>query len=156
MSGSESLVALVTGGSRGIGRAVVEALLARGHRVWFTGRDPEGLARAERELSQRFPPPLAAGRVNDVRDAAAVEALVAEIVERDGRLDVLVNNAGLGQFAPVDEMSPETFREVIETNLYGAFYAIRAAARPMKAQGRGWIFNIASLAAKNYFAGGAA
>jgi NAD(P)-dependent dehydrogenase (short-subunit alcohol dehydrogenase family) len=61
MSGSDSLVALVTGGSRGIGRAVVEALLGRGHRVWFTGRDPEGLALAERELSQRFPPPLAAG-----------------------------------------------------------------------------------------------
>jgi NAD(P)-dependent dehydrogenase (short-subunit alcohol dehydrogenase family) len=156
MSGSDSLVALVTGGSRGIGRAVVEALLRRGNRVWFTGRDRDGVTRAERELSERFPPPLAAGRVNDVRDFAAVEALVAEIVEHDGRLDVLVNNAGLGQFAPVDEMGPETFREVIETNLTGAFHCIRAAAPAMRTNGRGWIFNVASLAAKNYFAGGAA
>jgi NAD(P)-dependent dehydrogenase (short-subunit alcohol dehydrogenase family) len=156
VSGGESLVALVTGGSRGIGRAIVEALLARGHRVWFTGRDRAGVARAERDLAGRFPPPLACGRACDVRDFAAVEALVAEIVERDGRLDLLVNNAGIGLFGPVDELSPETFREVVDTNLVGAFHALRAAAPAMKAAGRGFVFNIASLAAKNYFAGGAA
>jgi 3-oxoacyl-[acyl-carrier protein] reductase len=142
----EDRVALVTGGSRGIGRAVVEALLRRGHRVWFTGRDRASLEAAERELSERYPPPLAAGRVNDVRDFAAVEALVAEIVERDGRLDVLVNNAGLGQFAPVDEMDPESFREVIETNLSGCFYFLRAVAPVMKRQGEGRIVNISTIA----------
>jgi NAD(P)-dependent dehydrogenase (short-subunit alcohol dehydrogenase family) len=156
MSSTDARVALVTGGSRGIGRAIVEALLRRGAKVWFTGRDRSLLQQAERELGERYPPPLAVGRVNDVRDFAAVEALVAEIVERDGRLDLLVNNAGLGLFAPVDEMEPDTFREVLETNLFGCFHAIRAVAPAMKAEGRGWIFNVASLAAKNYFAGGAA
>jgi NAD(P)-dependent dehydrogenase (short-subunit alcohol dehydrogenase family) len=156
MSDSTPKTALVTGGTRGIGRAVVEALLARGERVWFTGRTADGVAAAERELRERFPPPLAAGRVLDVRDFAAFEALVGEIVESDGRLDLLVNNAGLGLFGPVDEMAPETFREVIDVNLTGVFHGIRAAAPAMKRAGRGWIVNVASLAGKNPFAGGAA
>ena len=148
-------VALVTGGSRGIGRAIVEALLRRGLAVWFCGRDAEALRAAEAELGKLYPTP-ARGRVCDVRDYAAVAALVAEIVDTDGRLDVLVNNAGLGYFAPVDEMEPEQFREVLEVNLFGAFHGIRAAGAVMREQGSGWIFNIASLAAKNAFAGGAA
>lgn len=156
MSATAPLVALVTGGSRGIGRSIVEALLARGHRVWTTGLDAARLEALERELGQRYPPPLAAARICDVRSYSAVEALVAEIVERDGRIDLLVNNAGLGQFAPVDEMTPETFREVVETNLFGSFHATRAVAPAMKARGRGWIVNVVSLAAKNWFAGGAA
>ena len=156
MPDSQAKTALVTGGTRGIGRAVVEALLGRGERVWFTGRSADGVERAERELGERFPPPLATGRVCDVRDFAAVESLVGEIVETDGRLDVLVNNAGLGQFGPVDEMDPATFREVIDVNLLGVFHGIRAAAPAMKRAGRGWIVNVASLAGKNPFAGGAA
>jgi NAD(P)-dependent dehydrogenase (short-subunit alcohol dehydrogenase family) len=153
---SSPRVALVTGGTRGIGRAVVEALLGRGERVWFTGRTAESVGRAARELGERFPPPLAVGRVADARDPAAWEALVAEIDAADGRLDVLVNNAGLGHFAPVDELAPELFREVIDTNLLGCFLGIRAVAPLMKREGRGWIFNVASLAAKNPMAGGTA
>jgi len=149
-------VALVTGGTRGIGRAVVEALLGRGERVWLTGRTGETVARAARVLGERFPPPLAAARVCDVRDPTAWEALVAEIDATDGRLDVLVNNAGLGHFAPIDEIDPAIFREVIDVNLVGCFLGIRAVAPLMKREGRGWIFNIASLAAKNPMAGGAA
>jgi len=156
VSDSTPQVALVTGGTRGIGRAIVEALARRGDRVWFTGRDAAGVATAERELAERFPPPLAVGRICDVRSYGAVASLVDEIVEADGHLDVLVNNAGIGLFGPVDEMEPDAFREVIETNLLGAFHGIRAAAPAMKRQGTGWIFNIASLAAKNPFAGGAA
>jgi 3-oxoacyl-[acyl-carrier protein] reductase len=148
-------VALVTGGNRGIGRAVVEALLARGARVFFCGRSADSLESAKRELFVAHPGRVDA-RLCDVRDAAAVEALVGWVVDEAGRLDVLVNNAGLGHFAPVDEFEIEAFREVIETNLLGAFYAIHAAAPVMKRQGSGWIFNIASLAAKNAFAGGSA
>jgi len=150
-----SRVALVTGGNRGIGRAVVEALLARGDRVFFCGRSADTVEATKRELYVRYPGQVDA-RLCDVRDAAAVEALVGWAVDEAGRLDVLVNNAGLGHFAPVDEMPVEEFREVIETNLLGAFYAIHAAAPIMKRQGSGWIFNIASLAAKNAFAGGSA
>lgn len=150
-----SRVALVTGGNRGIGRAVVEALLARGDRVFFCGRSADTVEATKRELYVRYPGKVDA-RLCDVRDAAAVEALVGWVADEAGRLDVLVNNAGLGHFAPVDEMPVEEFREVIETNLLGAFYAIHAAAPIMKRQGSGWIFNIASLAAKNAFAGGSA
>jgi 3-oxoacyl-[acyl-carrier protein] reductase len=156
MGNSRDRVALVTGGSRGIGRAVVEALLGRGDRVWFTGLDRARVEAVEAELSQRYPPPLVAGRMCDVRRWSAVETLVAEIVATDGRLDVLVNNAGIGLFGPADEMAPDDFRAVIETNLIGAFHCIRAAAPLMVEQTSGWIFNIASLAAKNPFAGGVA
>ena len=155
MSAGEAKVALVTGGSRGIGRAVGEALLERGFRLYFCGRSPELVEAVQRELYLRFPGRVDA-RLCDVRRQEEVEALVAWVLAAAGRLDVLVNNAGLGRFAPVDEISGDDFREVIETNLLGAFYAIRAAAPAMKQRGEGWIFNIASLAAKNAFAGGAA
>ena len=155
MTSSSERVALVTGGSRGIGRAIVEALAGRGHRVWFCGRSADGVRTAEASLA-RAGAATVRGRACDVRDFKQVAALVAEIETTDGRLDVLVNNAGLGHFAPVDEMEPERFREVIEVNLLGPFHGIRAAAPLMKRGGGGWIFNISSLAAKNAFAGGAA
>ncbi len=148
-------VALVTGGSRGIGRAVVEALAGRGMKVFFCGRDARLLEDAKQQLFIAHPGRIFA-RACDVRDARQVEELVDWVVAEAGRLDVLVNNAGLGRFAPADELTVEEFREVVETNLFGPFYALRAAAAVMKRQGAGWIFNIASLAAKNPFAGGAA
>lgn len=148
-------VALVTGGSRGIGRAVVEALLERDHRVYFCGRSPDLLAATESDLAKLHPGKIAA-RLCDVRKQGEVEALVGWVESGTGRLDVLVNNAGVGGFAPVDELSGDDFRNILETNLHGAFYTMHAAAPIMKRQGSGWIFNIASLAAKNPFAGGAA
>jgi NAD(P)-dependent dehydrogenase (short-subunit alcohol dehydrogenase family) len=155
MTSSSQGVALVTGGSRGIGRAIVEALLGRKLRVWFCGRNAEGVRAAEREIASAGAGPVQ-GRACDVRDFKQVAALVAEIERVEGRLDVLVNNAGLGHFAPVDEMDPERFREIIEVNLLGPFHGIRAAAPLMKRGGRAWIFNISSLAAKSAFAGGSA
>ncbi|MEO8198403.1 MAG: SDR family oxidoreductase [Thermoanaerobaculia bacterium] len=148
-------VALVTGGSRGIGRATAEALLERGFQVFFCGRSPDVLEDAQQQLFIRYPGKVFS-RLCDVRSQAAVEEMVGWVEQEAGRLDVLVNNAGLGHFGPIDELSGDDFREVIETNLLGAFYAIHAAAPIMKRQGEGWIFNIASLAAKNPFAGGAA
>lgn len=148
--------AIVTGGSRGIGRGVAEALLGDGWRVFFCSRDPESVRRALREMRERFGDERVAGKAVDVRDAAAVEVFVGEVVDRAGRVDCLVNNAGLGYFAPVDELSVEQFREVVETNLHGCFYFLKAVAPAMKRQGSGWILNIASLAGKNPFAGGAA
>ena len=148
-------IALVTGGSRGIGRAVVEALAAEGWRVDFCGRDAGRLESAATELAARFDGAVR-GRRCDVRQQEEVDALVAWTLAGHGRLDLLVNNAGLGRFAPVDELTGEAFRETIETNLCGAFYAIRAAGAAMKRQGGGWIVNVASLAGRNPFAGGAA
>lgn len=152
---SPASVALVTGGTRGIGRAIVEALAGEGWRVFFCGRTAASVGEAERELRERWDGRVA-GRAADVRRQAEVEALVAWVLAEAGRLDCLVNNAGLGIFAPVDELQPDAWREVLATNLDGAYYGIHAAAPAMRAQGSGWIFNIASLAGKNPFAGGAA
>lgn len=148
-------IAIVTGGSRGIGRAVVEGLLAAGWTVRFCSRNPDSVAVTERELGGRFGDRVS-GRAVDVRRQEEVEAFVAAVVARDGGLDCLVNNAGIGVFGPVDELSGEQWREVVETNLSGAFYFLRAAARIMKPRGRGHIFNVASLAGKHAMAGGAA
>ena len=155
MGNGDARVAIVTGGSRGIGRAVAEALLGEGWRVHLCGRTPEHVETARRELADRFDDAIAAGTV-DARRQEEVDRFVTAVLEKEGRIDCLVNNAGLGTFAPVDELTGDRWREVIETNLSGYFYFLRAVAAPMKRQGSGWIFNVASLAARNPFAGGAA
>lgn len=155
MSSDTPRVALITGGSRGIGRAIVEALLEDGFTVHFSSRNPDSVASAAETLTERYPDRVS-GRAVDVRDQHAVDAYVAEVVEEAGRVDCLVNNAGLGHFGAVDALSGDEWREVIETNLSGAFYFLRAVAPVMRRQGEGFIFNIASLAGKNPFAGGAA
>jgi NAD(P)-dependent dehydrogenase (short-subunit alcohol dehydrogenase family) len=153
MSAERGRVAIVTGGSRGIGRAIVEALLDGGWRVYLCSRSEESVGRALAELADRGP---VAGRSVDVRAQDQVDSFVAWVEGEAGRIDCLVNNAGLGHFGAVDEIDGERWREVIGTNLDGAFYFIRAVAPAMKRQGDGWIFNVASLAGKNPFAGGAA
>jgi NAD(P)-dependent dehydrogenase (short-subunit alcohol dehydrogenase family) len=152
---NETRVAVVTGGSRGIGRAIVEALAGDGWRVFLCGRRRESVDAAVADLGARFGGRVA-GRAVDVREQEEVEAFVAWVLERAGRIDCLVNNAGLGRFGPVDELTGEEWREVLRTNLDGAFYCLRAVAPAMKRQGSGYVLNIASLAAKNPFAGGAA
>lgn len=152
---SSSQVALVTGGSRGIGRAVAEALLIQGWKVAICSRNPDSVTEALAELSPRYGDRIS-GRAVDVRNQEAVDAFVSSVVSKEERLDCLVNNAGLGIFGPVDQLTGEQWREVVETNLSGAFYFLRAAAQVMKPAGSGWIFNVASLAGRNPFAGGAA
>lgn len=154
-SQSDARVALVTGGSRGIGLAIVEALLEEGFRVSLCSRSLESVQGALEKLRPEWGEAVD-GQAVDVRRQQEVDAFVAATVEKHGRLDCLVNNAGLGAFGAVDELTGDQWREVIETNLSGAFYGIRAATAAMKRQGSGWIFNIASLAAKNPFASGAA
>jgi 3-oxoacyl-[acyl-carrier protein] reductase len=148
-------IAIVTGGSRGIGRGVVEALLGDGWKVHFCGRTPESVQEARAELASSHGEAVD-GKAVDVRNQGEVDVFVQDVLDREGRIDVLVNNAGVGRFAAVDELTGEQWREVIDTNLSGAFYFLHAVAPAMKKQGSGWIFNIASLAGKNPFAGGAA
>lgn len=146
-------IAIVTGGSRGIGRGAAEALLDAGWRVHICSRGRESVEKARREMAGRGE---VAGAAVDVRDQDAVDRFVEDVARKEGRIDCLVNNAGLGVFGPVDELTGDQWREVIETNLSGCFYFLRAVSAVMKKQGSGWIFNIASLAGKNPFAGGAA
>jgi 3-oxoacyl-[acyl-carrier protein] reductase len=151
----ETRVALVTGGSRGIGRAIVEALAGGGWRVYFCSKSEDSVGSALGELRERFGERVS-GRAVDVREEGEVQEYVDRVAEEAGRIDCLVNNAGLGRFGPVDAITGDEWREVMRTNLDGTFYFLRAVAPVMKANGGGYVFNIASLAAKNPFAGGAA
>jgi NAD(P)-dependent dehydrogenase (short-subunit alcohol dehydrogenase family) len=150
-----SQIAIVTGGSRGIGRGIAEALLADGWRVFLCSRSQGSVDEALQSLRERFGDAVA-GRAVDVRRQEEVDAFVSWVAGEAGRIDCLVNNAGLGHFSPVDELTGEQWREVIQTNLDGPFYFLHAVAPVMKLQGGGWIFNIASLAGKSAMAGGAA
>lgn len=148
-------VALVTGGSRGIGRAIVEALAQADWRVYFCSRSRDSLAKAEEQMRKVFPDRVS-GWLCDVSEQDQIDELVGRVANQEGRLDCLVNNAGIGLFAPVDEMSGDDWRRVLDTNLNSAFYGMRAVAPIMKTQGAGWIFNVASLAARYPFARGSA
>jgi hypothetical protein len=157
----ETRVAIVTGGSRGIGRGIAEALLADGWQVHLCSKNPASVDAALSELRERLGDrsergDLVQGRAVDVRSQEEVDSFVHGVLDREGRIDCLVNNAGLAHFAPVDELTGDQWREVLATNLDGCFYFLHAVAPAMKRQGSGWIFNISSLAGKNPFAGGGA
>ena len=143
---------LVTGGTRGIGRAIAEAILAAGGRVLITGRSQAGVDAAVRELGQAAgDASRVAGLAADVRERASCDRAVAETVARFGGLDVLINNAGVGVFSNIASMTDEDWARTIDTNLTGVFYCSRAAVPELQRAGGGWIINIASLAGRNYF-----
>ncbi|HMS09154.1 MAG TPA: SDR family oxidoreductase [Pyrinomonadaceae bacterium] len=140
-------IAVVTGGTKGIGFAVAERFAEAGARVFICGRDKGDLKQALERLSQKGE---AAGEVCDVRSEEQVRIMLAECERVFGGLDILVNNAGIGYFGKtVEELSGEDFRQTIETNLYGVFYACHYAIPMLKRRGGGYIFNISSLAGQN-------
>jgi 3-oxoacyl-[acyl-carrier protein] reductase len=145
--------AVVTGGSRGIGYAVAQALLAEGVDVLICGRDQKSLSAAEQALG-------AAGKLKthmtDVSDPAAVASLFEVADAQLGGLDILVNNAGVGVFRAAGELAIEEWNRVIGVNLSGAFYCSREAIGRFQNRNGGWIVNISSLAGRNPFAGGSA
>jgi 3-oxoacyl-[acyl-carrier protein] reductase len=136
--------ALVTGGSRGIGRAIALRLAEQGADVAFSYRGNAEAAettRAEIEAKGRRALAVQA----DVTDPSAAESLVASTIEAFGKLDILVNNAGITRDDLIMRMSLEAWREVLETNLFGAFYAIKAVTRPMLKARSGRIISITSV-----------
>ena len=139
-------VAIVTGGTRGIGRAIASSLVKAGVQVAITARREQDLAQATSQLNQYG---KAAGYVCDVRDYDQVKSMFARIDEDFGGVDILVNNAGIGIFASVESMSVEDFRAVLETNVFGVFYCCHEAIPLMKRRGGGYIINISSLAGAN-------
>jgi NAD(P)-dependent dehydrogenase (short-subunit alcohol dehydrogenase family) len=149
-------IALVTGGTRGIGFAVARRLGQDGLAVAISGRDGVGVASAVGRLENFVPSARFAGTPADARSEADQKALVSFVDDTFGRLDVLVNNAGVGAFDSIEKLDPERFRAVVETNLFGPYYATHFAVPLMKKGGGGFIVNIGSLAAVNAFAGGAA
>jgi NAD(P)-dependent dehydrogenase (short-subunit alcohol dehydrogenase family) len=146
-------VALVTGGSRGIGLAIAEGLLAAGARVVITGRDQGHLDAARGKLSPGDR--LHAVRA-DVGKEKEADAAVAGAIGTFGGLDILINNAGVGLFADVADMEAAAWHQVIDTNLTGVFFCCHAAIPALRQRGGGWIVNISSLAGTHPFKSAAA
>jgi 3-oxoacyl-[acyl-carrier protein] reductase len=145
-------VALITGGSRGIGLAIALRLGSMGARVAICGRDATRLERAADEISGRGIEVLAS--VADVTSAEAIAGLVARVQSTFGSIDILVNNAGVGIFGRFHERSEAEWDTILNTNLKSAFLMSRAVAPEMIRRGSGQIINISSLAGKNAFANG--
>lgn len=140
-------VALVTGGTKGIGFAIAESLVKSGHKVFICGRSKTDVRDAVAALSQTGD---AAGEACDVRSEDQVRQMIDEAVRTFGGIDILVNNAGIGIIGKtVEEISGDEFRQTIETNLLGAYYACHYALPEIKRRGGGYIFNISSLAGQN-------
>lgn len=138
-------VALITGASRGIGRAIAQAYIAEGADVALCARDAEALAAAAHALEGLRPGARVLARPCDVRRPEDVEALLAAVAEAFGRLDVLVNNAAvLGPRVPIAEYPLEAWREVLEVNVTGVFLVTQAALPLMRRSGGGSIINLSS------------
>jgi 3-oxoacyl-[acyl-carrier protein] reductase len=141
-------VAIVTGGTKGIGRGVAEALVREGVNVCISARSRHEIDETIRDL-RLLKAGKATGIVSDVCNYSQVKPLFELTISEFGGLDILVNNAGIGLFQTVEEMSPEDFRSVIETNLFGVFYCCHEAIPIMKQRGGGHIINMSSLAGVN-------
>lgn len=154
--GVSAKVAVVTGGSRGIGLAIARTLLSRGLHVVVSGTDEQTLAAATDSLRAGAGTDVGVHHLTvDVRDADASERLMREAEIRFGGIDVLVNNAGVGVYRSVEDMSLDAWRLMLDTNLTGVFLCCQAALPRLRARGGGWIINIGSLSATGPFAGGA-
>jgi NAD(P)-dependent dehydrogenase (short-subunit alcohol dehydrogenase family) len=140
--------AIVTGGTKGIGRAIAAALVGEGISVCISARSQGEIDAAVQELN-RSGSGKAIGFVCDVRDYDQVKALINHAAKELGGVDILVNNAGIGMFETVAETSPKDFRAVLETNLFGVFYCCHEAIPEMKLRGGGYLINISSLAGAN-------
>src|SRR5271156_5106764 len=136
----------ITGTSRGFGRVWAEAALARGDRVAATARDVRALSPLVEHYGDRV-----AAIALDVTDKAAAAAAIASALERFGRLDVVINNAGYGLFGTIEEVSESEARAQIETNLFGALWVTRAALPFMRAQRSGHIIQVSSIGGVNAF-----
>lgn len=146
--------ALITGGTKGIGYGIAQVLINEGFRVAITGRNEETLQESIAQLN-RLKDGYALGVVADVRDFESQQKAVDQVVEQWGGLDVLVANAGVGHFAPIETLTAEQWQETIDINLTGVFYSVKAALPALK-KSKGYLITIASLAGTNFFANGSA
>lgn len=154
MSALQNKVALITGGSKGIGYGVAESLLAEGMRVAITARTQKSADEAASKLKKAGKGDVLA-LAADVRDGKSQQKAVDQIVAQWGAVDVLIANAGLGYFGSIETLTEEDWKETIDTNLTGVFHSVKACLQPLK-KSKGYIITMASLAGTNFFAGGSA
>jgi 3-oxoacyl-[acyl-carrier protein] reductase len=144
---TEGKTAFITGATKGIGRAIAEALIDRGANVFVCSRTREEIEETVEALSSKG---NAAGKLCDVRVEDQVRAALESCERRFGGVDILINNAGVGYMnKTVEEMSSDEFCQTLETNLFGVFYACHHVIPMMKKRGGGYIINISSLAGQN-------
>ena len=151
MDNLENKVAYITGGSKGIGFGIAQKLLENGMKVAVSGRTEDSVVRAAEQLG---PTERVLPIVSEVSDPAQEIRAVERILEKWGALDVVVANAGVGHFAAIEELSLDYWKEMIDVNLSGVFYTLKAAVDALK-RSKGYYFTIASLAGTNFFAKGA-
>ncbi len=154
MNPLEKKIALVTGGSRGIGYGIAQSLLERGMRVAITSRSGKSADDAAARLAKSGNGEVI-GMMADVRNGGDMDDVVKQVTKKWGGLDVLVANAGLGYFGSIETLTAEQWSETIDTNLTGVFHSVKASVPALKAS-KGYIITIASLAGTNFFAGGSA
>lgn len=147
-------IALITGGTKGIGYGIAVSMLEEGMNVAITGRTAEGTKKAAEDLN-KIGPGKAIGIVSDVRDINSLELAVSKIIDKWGKLDVLIANAGVGHFGSIMELTSEKWNETIDINLTGVFNSAKACIPSLK-ETEGYIITVASLAGTNFFAGGSA
>lgn len=147
-------VCLITGGTKGIGLGIAEQLLHEGAKVVITGRFKESTADVAKTLNTKYPDSVI-GVAADVRSLEDQKAAVQAAITKWGRLDVAIANAGVGHFASIEDMSASQWNDVIDINLTGAFFTIKAAVEALK-KSEGYYITIASLAGTNFFAKGSA
>jgi 3-oxoacyl-[acyl-carrier protein] reductase len=152
MSSLTGSVAIITGASKGIGKAVAVMLARQGVKVVLAARNSEMLTAVEQEITGAGGTALVIP--TDITSEHAVEHLIGETRKQFGSIDILINNAGVGIFSNITEMTTQAFDEMMNVNLKGVFLCTRAVLSVMKGQMRGEIVNVASLAGKNSFAGG--
>ena len=154
MNSPKDKIVLITGGSKGIGYGIADALVKEGARVAITSRQQKAADDAANKLN-KIGNGEAIGIAADVRDAKAQQKAVDAVIKKWGKLDVLVANAGLGYFGNIETITEEQWKETIDTNLTGVFYSVKASIPALK-ESKGYIITIASLAGTNFFAGGSA
>jgi len=153
MNDIKNKVAYITGGSKGIGLGIAKSLLDSGMRVAITSRSLGAAKEAAASLSSDSTKILAIE--SEVSSLAAEMKAIKTLTDYFGQLDVVIANAGIGHFAPIDSISEEQWKETIDTNLTGVFNSVKASVEPLK-QSKGYIITIASLAGTNFFENGAA
>lgn len=149
MNNIENKVALITGGNKGIGFGIARKLVLNGMNVAITSRSDAAAEKAASLLND-LKGGKAIGLTCDVRNLASQQAAVSKTVEEFGSLDALIANAGVGHFAPIEDMDVEKWHETIDTNLTGVFYSIKSSIEALK-KSEGYIITISSLAGANFF-----